>query len=66
MATLRESRESILFAYNDGVIDNETCILLYDLNKSKNPDLPYWIYGRFDLDSLSDEECVPQFPFLEK
>ena len=63
MATLREARESVLFAYNDGFIDEETCLLLYDINKSKNIDLPYWNYERFDLDLMTDEECRTDFRF---
>ena len=52
MATFREAREAILFSYCDGTIDEETCMLLHDLNTSKNRDLPYWNYERFDLDLL--------------
>ena len=37
--------------------------MLYDLNTSKNPDLPYWKYKRFDLDTLTDEECKTEFRF---
>jgi len=30
---------------------------LYEVNKSKNPDYPYWNYDTFDLDSMLDDEC---------
>ena len=43
MPGLREIRESILMSYiNDEIDDVEFC-LLYDENKSFNPDFPYWI-----------------------
>ena len=47
------------------MIDDEEFILLYDLNRSHNPDLPYWNYENFDLDNLSDEECKAEFRFFK-
>ena len=35
------------------------------MNTSKNPDFPYWSYERFDLDSLTDDECKAEFRFLK-
>ena len=32
MATFREAREALLFAYQDGTIDDTEFALLYDLN----------------------------------
>ena len=40
-------------------------MLLYDLNTSRNIDLPYWSYKEFDLDTLSDDECRSEFRFLK-
>ena len=31
--------------------------LLYDSNSSENLEFPYWKYRRFDLDSMTDDEC---------
>ena len=47
------------------LIDDEEMLLLYDLNTSKNLDIPYWKYHKFDLDSLSDDECKSEFRFLK-
>ena len=47
------------------MIDDEEFILLYDLNRSHNPDLPYWNYENFDLDNLLDEECKAEFRFFK-
>ena len=33
------------------------------MNTSKNPDFPYWNYGAFDLDQLTDVECKTEFRF---
>ena len=57
MATFREAREALMFAYQDGSIDDTEFALLYDLNSSENLEFPYWKYGRFDLDSMTDDEC---------
>ena len=62
---LREVREQILLAYNENILDDIEFLLLYDLNKSQNPDFPYWSYNQFDLDTLSDDECMARFRFLK-
>ena len=54
MATFREAREALLFA------------LLYDLNSSENLKFPYWKYGRFNLDSMTDDECKSEFRFFQE
>ena len=65
MATFREAREALLFAYQDGSIDDTEFALLYDLNSSENLEFPYWKYGRFDLDSMTDDECKAEFRFFK-
>jgi len=63
MPNFRENRFLLTNAYADGLIDDEEYVLLYDINKSKNLDLPYWEYDRFDLDKLCDDECKAEFRF---
>ena len=65
MATFREAREALMFAYQDGSIDDTEFALLYDLNSSQNLEFPYWKYGRFDLDSMTDDECKAEFRFYK-
>ena len=48
----RDARDALLLAYCMDIIDNVEFSLLYDVNTSKNPDLPYWKYTNFDLDSI--------------
>ena len=43
--------------------NDEEIALLYDLNSSKNRDIPYWIYQPFDLDTMDDAECKTEFRF---
>ena len=65
MTSFREAREGLLVAFSENLIDDEEFLLLYDLNTSKNPDIPYWSYERFDLETLTDDECWTEFRFLK-
>jgi len=65
MPNLRDVRECLLLSFEQNLLSSEEFILLYDLNTSKNPDFPYWQYERFELDSLSDDECRAEFRFLK-
>ena len=42
MPGLKEVREALLLAYSNNYLDDEEFLLLYDMNKSQNPDFPYW------------------------
>ena len=46
--------------HSDDVIDDEEFVLLFDLQTSKNPDIEYWKYHTFDLNSY-DDDAVAQF-----
>ena len=63
MVYLRDVREALLFAYTFDLIDDVEFDLLYDVNRSKNPDVPYWKYNNFDLESLTDDECKTDLRF---
>ena len=65
MPSLREIRDMLLFAHSDNLISEKECLLLYDLNKSINLELPYWSYDQFDLDLLNDDECKSEFRFYK-
>ena len=45
------------------IIHHSQCLLLYDINKSCNPDLPYDLYEFFDFIVLEDDECLSEFRF---
>ena len=66
MPSLREIRHMLLFAHSDNLISEEECLLLYDLNKSSNLELPYWSCDQFDLDLLSDDECKSEFRLYKR
>ena len=65
MSSLRDGREAICVAYNDNIISDEEFIALFDLNKSKNPDFPYWKHDHFNLDNMDDVECFSEFRFYK-
>ena len=50
--SLKEAKKQLLYAFDDGLISDEECLLLYDLNRSTNLDFPYEQYPLFDLDDM--------------
>ena len=65
MATFTETREALLLAHSQHLIDDVEFVLLYDLNTFKYPALPYWEYETFDLDGLTDDEWKCEIRFLK-
>ena len=63
MISLKEVRNQLLISHDDGVINDEELLLLYDLNRSDNVDLPYNSYPGFDSNDLEDDECLSEFCF---
>ena len=53
----KDVRKALILSHNIGSIDDEELCLLYDLYKSKNPDINHWTDVKFDLDTYSEEEC---------
>lgn len=63
MPGLREVRTALLLSHDASYLNEEEFILLYDINKSQNPDFPYWRYPSFNLDRLNEDECIANFRF---
>ena len=61
----KRNRLAIVEACGDGYLNDEEFVLLYDLNRSTNLELPYWEYDPFDLDQMNDDECRSEFRFLK-
>ena len=55
MTTFRKVREMLLTSFDDGDILEDEFLLLYDVNRSKNPDFPYQTYEHFDLERLDEK-----------
>ena len=60
---LKDLRELITVSYALGDIDDVDFAILSELYASKNLDLPYQSYGRFNLDELEEDECIAEFRF---
>ena len=65
MATVQQARDALVLANQAGNISDEEFLLLFDKNKSRNPDFPYWKNKSFELDSMSDDECKAEFRFYK-
>ena len=63
MATFRETREAFLHVHDQQLINDEEFVFLYDIDRSKNFDFPYWNYTRFDLNEWTNDECLADFRF---
>ena len=61
MPKLKEVRNQLLISHSQGVRNDDEYLLLDDLNKSKNLDLPYESYDYFDFDMLENDECLWEF-----
>jgi hypothetical protein len=59
--SFKKARGQLLIAFDDKTISEEEFLLLYDVNSSKNLDLPYEQYSRFKLDDMEDDECLAEF-----
>ena len=49
----------------EDMLDEDEFLLLYDINKPKNPEFPYWLYPKFDLENYCEDECKAIFRFLK-
>ena len=65
MATFRVTRNAVLLAHDQNLINDKEFILLYDINTSSNLEFPYWKYPSFNLENISDAECTAEFRFLK-
>ena len=67
MSYFKEIGDICLGAYSFDTIDGTGFVLfyVYDLHKSKNPDIPYWHYEKFDFEKLNDDQCKVTFRFLK-
>ena len=58
-------RDTILLAHASRLINTDEFLLLYDVNKPKNSDLPHTNCDHFDLDKMTDDECKIEFRFYK-
>ena len=63
MPYFKKIRGSITLAYCLNIIDNEEFVLLFDLHKSKNLDMPHTDFAKFGLENCNDDQCFANFRF---
>ena len=63
MASFKKARDELLLSICKEIINEDEFFLLYDINKSKSPEYPYWNYERFQLQDKSEAECRTDFRF---
>ena len=66
MASLKATREAVLFAYCEEWLDNVEFLMLDELNTSENLDFPYDSYNRFNLEDIDEAECIAEFRFEKR
>ena len=64
--SFREVRNFLLLCHDDGFLDDEELLLLYDEYSSRNPDFPYVSYEPFDLENFDESECLAEFRFEKR
>ena len=66
MASLRATREALLFAYCEEWLDDMEFVVLNELNASENLDFPYDSYDQFNLDDMDEAECIAELRFEKR
>ena len=61
--SLKKAKKQLLYEFDDGLISDKECLLLYDLNRSTNLDFPCEQYPLFDLDDMQNDVCLAEFRF---
>lgn len=63
MSSFKTARNALVVAYDDSLIDDEEFVALYDVCRSKNPELPHHEYTSFTLEEMDEVECPLDFRF---
>ena len=60
MASFKSTRNLLLESFDDGVINEDEFLLLYEAQLPRNPDFQYE-HVQFNLDEMDDAECMAEF-----
>ena len=63
MPSFKNTKDLLLLAHYDKLVDDEELLLLWDINTSGNPEYPYKSYEAFNLEDQDDAECKINFRF---
>ena len=65
MSSFKQVQDDLLMCYGENIISDEEYFILSDLYRPNNLDLPYDEYPLFDLESMSNDECITEFRFKQ-
>ena len=63
---LKQCKIFFFFCHRSNFIDDEEFLALSDLFERKNPCFPYEDYSPFNLDEMTESECLSEFRFRKK
>ena len=66
MASFIIMQDLIFFRPTSNFIDDEEFLVLCDLFEWKNPYFPYEDYSPFNLDEMTESECLSEFRFRKR
>ena len=61
MPYLRDVRNSLLIAHDQGLLSDRELLLLLKANLSKNQCFPDQKFTRFSIESVKERECLSEF-----
>ena len=60
--SFKDVRNTLVMAYDDGFLDDEEFLFLYDYYEAANLSYPYWKFDPFCLDSFNLCEATLEWP----
>ena len=66
MANLNEVNDALAIAYGLDILDDEEFALLHEEHGSKNLEIPYWQYKKFNFDRMNNDKCKAEFRFNKR
>ena len=61
-----KTMQDLFLSHTSNFIDNEEFLVLSDLFEWKNPCFPYEDHSTFNLDEMTESECLSEFRFRKK
>ena len=66
MASFKTMQDLLFLSHTSNFIDDEEFLVLFDLFEWKNPCFPYEDYSPFNLDEMTESECLSEFRFRKR
>ena len=61
-----KTMQDLFLSHRSNFIDDEELLFLSDLFEWKNPCFPYKEYSSFNLDEMTESECLSEFRFRKR